>query len=247
MSKVTGLLPWRRRPASLAEVTGGPELAAKIGYLSSIEIFADLSEQRLQWIKETTTMFTCSRGAIIYEPGETGQVLFLLKRGLVQLYELSPEGKKLVVGTLAPGAFFGDMPLLGQAMSGTFAEAARECLICAMGQGDVEALLLAEPRVALRTLNVIGRRLHEQRTVLADVVFKSVPGRVAALLLRLAEEGHSETIAGFSQQDLAERAGVARETMTQTLNEFASISAVELHRMTVILRDREVLEALAAR
>jgi CRP-like cAMP-binding protein len=247
MSRVTGLLPWRRRPAALAEVTGGPELAAKIGYLSSIEIFADLSEQRLQWIKETTTMFTCPRGAIIYEPGETGEVLFLLKRGLVQLYELSPEGKKLVVGTLAPGAFFGDMPLLGQAMCDTFAEAARECLICAMGQGDVEALLLAEPRVALRTLNVIGRRLHEQRTILAEVVFKSVPGRVAALLLRLAEDAHSETIAGLSQQDLAERAGVARETMTQTLNEFASMGAVELHRMTVTLRDREILEALATR
>ena len=247
MRRVTGLLPWRRHCESLAEVTGGPELVGKIGYLSAIEIFADLSDQRLQWIKETTTMFTCPRGATIYEPGETGEVLFLLKRGLVQLYELSPGGKKLVVGTLAPGAFFGDMPLLGQAMCGTFAEAARECLICAMGQGDVEALLLAEPRVALRTLHVIGRRLHDQRTVLADVVFKSVPGRVAALLLRTAGEAGSETIAGFSQQDLADRAGVARETMTQTLNEFASIGAVELHRMVVTLRDREVLEALAAR
>jgi CRP/FNR family transcriptional regulator, cyclic AMP receptor protein len=247
MSKVAGILPWRRRPASLAEVTGGPDLRAKIGYLSSIEIFAGLTEQRLTWIKETTRMFTCVRGATIYEPGETGEVLFLLKRGLVQLYELSPDGKKLVVGTLAPGAFFGDMPLLGQAMSDTFAEAARECLICAMGQGDVEALLLAEPQVAIRTLNVIGRRLHEQRAVLADVVFKSVPGRVAALLLRLAEEARGETIAGFSQQDLAERAGVARETMTLTLNEFASMEAVELRRMTVVLRDREMLEALASR
>ena len=247
MSRVTGLLAWRRRPAALAEVTAGPELAAKIGYLSSIEIFADLSDQRPQWIKETTRMFTCPRGAVIYEPGETGEVLFLLKRGLVQLYELSPDGKKLVVGTLAPGAFFGDMPLLGQAMCGTFAEAARECLICAMGQGDVEALLLTEPKVALRLLHVIGRRLNEQRTVLTDVVFKSVPGRVAALLLRVAEEAHGDTIAGLSQQELAERAGVARETMTQTLNEFSGIGAVELHRMTVILRDREVLEALAAR
>jgi CRP-like cAMP-binding protein len=247
MSKVAGILPWRRRPTSLAEVTGGPDLAGKIGYLSSIEIFAGLTEQRLKWIKETTRMFTCVRGATIYEPGETGEVLFLLKRGLVQLYELSPEGKKLVVGTLAPGAFFGDMPLLGQAMCDTFAEAARDCLICAMGQGDVEALLLAEPQVAIRILNVIGRRLHEQRAALADVVFKSVPSRVAALLLRLAEEARSETIAGLSQQDLADRAGVARETMTLTLNEFASMEAVELRRMTVVLRDLEMLEALAAR
>jgi hypothetical protein len=35
--------------------------------------------------------------------------------------------------------------------------------------------------------------------------------------------------------------------MTYTLDEFAHVGAVELHRMTVILRDREMLEALAAR
>lgn len=68
MSRVAGLLPWRRHSTSLAEVTGGPDLAAKIGYLSSIEIIADLSEQRLQWIKETTTMFTCRRGARDNDP-----------------------------------------------------------------------------------------------------------------------------------------------------------------------------------
>ena len=247
MATITARLPWRRRPASLSEVTSGPEAAAKIGYLSSIEIFAGLSEERLQWIKETTTMFTCPRGGMIYTPGETGEVLFLLKRGLVQLYQLSPEGKKLVVGTLAPGAFFGDMPLLGQSMADTYVEAARECLICAMGQGDVEALLLAEPRVALQTLAVVGRRLTEQRAVLSDVVFKSVPGRVASLLLRLADEARSDIIAGFSHQDLADRAGIARETMTHTLNEFADVGAVALHRMQVALRDREMLDALASR
>ncbi len=87
MTRVVSRLPWRRRPAALAEVRGGAELAAKIGYLSAIEIFAALSAERLQWIKETTTMFTCPRGGVIYEPGETGEVLFLLKRGLVRLYQ----------------------------------------------------------------------------------------------------------------------------------------------------------------
>ena len=246
MNSVTARLPWRRRPASLTEVTGGPEVTAKIGYLSSIEIFAGLTDARLQWIKETTTMFTCPRGGMIYTPGETGEVAFLLKRGLVQLYQLSPEGKRLVVGMLPPGAFFGDMPLLGQTMADTYAEAARECLICAMGQGDLEALLLAEPRVALRTLAVVGRRVNEQRVVLGEGVFKSVPGRVSSLL-RLATDARGNTITGFSHQDLADMAGIARETMTHTLNEFAHIGAIELKRLVVTLRNHEMLDALAAR
>lgn len=246
MSKVLARLTWRRRPSSLSEVIGGPEIATKIGYLSAIEIFADMSTDRLQWITDSTTMYTCPRGGVVYTPGETGQVLFLLKRGMVQLYQLSPDGKKLVVGMLAPGAFFGDMPLMGQSMADTYAEATRDCLICAMGQDDVESLLMAEPRVALKTLAIVGHYLTEQRAVLSDVVFKSVPGRVASLLLRLASDRHSDDIAGLSQQDLADMAGIARETMTHALNEFADMSAIEIKRLTVVVRDREMLEALAS-
>jgi hypothetical protein len=83
--------------------------------------------------------------------------------------------------------------------------------------------------------------------VLSNVVFTSVPGWVPSLLLRLAAEARGDMIAGFSRQDLADRAGIARERMPHTLDEFAHMGAVELHRMTVILRDREMLEALAAR
>ena len=48
------------------------------------------------------------KGKLFYIPGDTGEVLFLLKKGRVQLYRLSPEGKKLVVATLGPG-FVGPM------------------------------------------------------------------------------------------------------------------------------------------
>ena len=58
-----------------------------------------------------TTMSTCEPGRVFYGPDEKGEVLFLLKKGRVQLYRLSPEGKKLVVAVLDEGAIFGEMSL----------------------------------------------------------------------------------------------------------------------------------------
>ena len=37
------------------------------------------------------------KGRIIYMPEDSGEVLFILKRGRVQLYRLSADGRKLVL------------------------------------------------------------------------------------------------------------------------------------------------------
>ena len=101
----------------------------KLTYLSNIEIFQDLSANELKEMDRQLTMSTCEAGRIFYMPEETGEVLFLLKRGRVQLYRISPNGKKLVVVTLGPGTIFGEMSLVGQGMHNTFAEAVDECLL----------------------------------------------------------------------------------------------------------------------
>ena len=65
----------------------------KLECLSAIEIFQDLTEQEVQEIDQATKMSTCEPGRVFYTPEETGEVLFLLKKGRVQLYRLSPVGK----------------------------------------------------------------------------------------------------------------------------------------------------------
>lgn len=69
----------------------------------------------------------CRSGKIFYQPQDSGEVLFILKKGRVQPYRLSPEGKKLVVATIGPGTIFGEMGILGQGMQNSFAEAVGTC------------------------------------------------------------------------------------------------------------------------
>ena len=106
----------------------------KIGYLQMVDIFQDLTEQEMEEIDRATTMSTCRRGKILYMPEDTSEVLFLLKKGRIQLYRISPDGKKLVIDTIGPGAVFGEMALIGQGMHNTFAEAIEDCVLCVMGR-----------------------------------------------------------------------------------------------------------------
>jgi CRP-like cAMP-binding protein len=225
--------------------TVSQEQADKYGYLKMMDIFQDLSEDEIEEIDRATTMTTCRRGKIFYMPEDTSEVLFLLKRGRVQLYRISPDGKKLVIATIGPGSVFGEMALIGQGMHNTFAEATEDCALCVMSREDVERLLLTKPRVALRIFEQLGSRLKDTEARLEQIAFKGIPARLASLLLRLSEERDSDTIQGLTHQDLGERIGTYRETTTQTLNTFKAEGLIDIGRKQISILDREGLAQIA--
>ncbi|MGD9147268.1 MAG: Crp/Fnr family transcriptional regulator [Anaerolineae bacterium] len=219
--------------------------SSKIGYLKMVDIFQDLTEAEIEEIDRATTMSSCRRGKIFYMPEDTSEVLFLLKEGQVQLYRISPDGKKLVMGTIGPGTIFGEMALIGQGMHNTFAEATEDCVLCVMSREDVERLLITKPMVALRIFEELGSRLKETEARVEEIAFRGIPARLASLLLHLADERASDTITGMTHQDLGEQIGTYRETTTQTLNTFKADGLIDIGRKRITILDREGLQKIA--
>jgi CRP-like cAMP-binding protein len=219
--------------------------AEKLRSLSELTVFQDLSPREMQELNRNITMSAVPRGRVFYRPEEPGEVLFILKEGRVQLYRISPEGKKLVITTLGPHALFGEMALLGTKMHNTFAEAIDDCLIYVMSRTDLERLILNKPQVALRILEVTGKRLREAEERLENMAFKGIPARLASLLLRLADEQGNDEIAGLTHQDLAESVGTYRETATQVLNDLKAQGLIEIGRKRIKVLDRQRLMEIA--
>lgn len=219
--------------------------AEKMRYLSELAVFQDLSPREMQELNRITTMSTVQRGRVFYRPEEPGEVMFILKEGRVQLYRISPEGKKLVITTLGPHTLFGEMALLGTKMHNTFAEAVDDCLICVMSRTDLERLILNKPQVALRILEITGKRLREAEERLENMAFKGIPARLASLLLRLSAEQQSADISGLTHQDLAESVGTYRETATQVLNDLKAQGLIEIGRKRISILDGDGLMEIA--
>jgi CRP/FNR family transcriptional regulator, cyclic AMP receptor protein len=217
----------------------------KIGYLRMVDIFQDLTEAEMEEVDRVTTVTTGRRGKILYMPEDTSEVLFMLKKGQIQLYRISPDGKKLVIATLGPGAIFGEMALIGQGMHNTFAEATEDSVILVMNRDDVERLLMTKPKVALRIFEILGKRLREAELRFEEIAFKGIPARLASLLLQLADREGSDTISGLTHQDLGEQIGTYRETTTQTLNAFKADGLIDIGRKRITVLDRDGLERIA--
>ena len=221
------------------------EVINKVTYLSAMRIFRDLAPEEIKMVEQSTVMTTARKGRLLYQPGETGEVLFLLKKGSVHLYRLSLEGRKFIVETIGPMTFFGQMPSVGQQMQDLFAEAAEECLVCALGRADVERLILAKPQVGLRMLEEVGHRMYEVEARLGDSAFKGIPARVATLLIKLSQDG-AHLIQGMRHQDIADLLGIYRETVTSALDQLRKQKLIELGRLEIKILDvahlREVAE-----
>lgn len=219
------------------------DTAAKLGYLLETEIFRPLSGPERTWLAESTTMVSCERGRVFYTPDESSEVVFILKRGRADLYRITPDGRKLVVATLGPHTIFGEMGLLGQGMYGCHAEAAEESLICVLSRSDLQALIRRNPEVGLRLLAELGARLQQREAELEAVAFRGLPARLATLLLREADA--YGTIDGYSHQELAERLGTYRETVSQLLGRFRGEGLVSVEPRRIRLVNRSGLKAYA--
>lgn len=229
--------PTPRRRVSQADLDRKPE------YLKAMEIFAPLSPDEWTWLHESTAMVTCERGRIFYRPDDLGETLFIVKRGKVNLYRLTSDGRKLVTSTLGPYTIFGEMGLIGQRMYGCYAEAAEDSLICVLSRSDMQDLVRRNPDVGLLLLADLERRAQDREAELEALAFRGLPARLAALLLR--EANADGVVAGVTHQELAERLGTYRETVSQLLGRFRDDGMIGTAPKRIEILDRNALRCQA--
>lgn len=122
-------------------------------------------------------------------------------------------------------------------------------------QRDVLMAWMRDHReVAERLMRILARRLRRTDHDLSDLVFTDVAGRVARLLLRLAQqfgEQDGEVIRvshGLTQEELAQLVGATRETVNKALGDFVargwitldgrkSVAIIDLQRLATRARD----------
>ena len=129
-----------------------------------------------------------------------------------------------------------------------------ECGIGTIGRDDLRHALNAYPAAALRFMNIMSRRLRALERKLADIAFKSVPQRLATVLLNLADthEAYARpasppAVVRYTHQQLAEMIGSYRETVTKAIGEFREAGLIRVEEDAIYLTDMARLRELAGR
>jgi CRP-like cAMP-binding protein len=211
--------------------------------LREFDLFRDLRDEEVEAIGRAAPMSQLPAGQMIYSPDRPSEVLFILKKGRIRLFQVSVDGRTMTTSIISPGQVFGEMAVLGQHLDQTFAETVEPCVVCLMSRADVERLLLADQRIATRVAEFLGSRVADLERRLGDTVLKSVPERIAATLGRMAAS--DDTTIRLTHEQLADLVGTSRETVTKVLGDLADRCLVSLRRGRIIVRQPEGLRQLA--
>lgn len=225
----------------------------KLWYLKRCDIFSGLSKQDLDKVGAIAHEKTIPRKEIIYTPEDKNEVMFILKKGRVRIFKLSAEGKMITLAILKDRDIFGAMSLIKGGVSKAYAETLEDSYICAIRQEDFHNLIKEIPEIALGLIEKINQKLKEAEDRIADLVFRDVPGRIASVLLKLAEQFGKDSPAGtqisfkITHQELADMVGTTRETATVILNELKEDNVLKIEEKYITVLDEKALKEWAGK
>ncbi len=213
----------------------------KLRLLGATDVFGGLDSEIVERVMEISPVATVNKGTVLCDNAQPRKALFILMEGHFELFRETHDGRRLTIASLLPGAIFGEMALVDQTLGGTCAIALEDSLVSELNWNDLESLLAAYPSVALRIFEVLAYRLEQTRRMLESVVFGDVLGRVAELLLQMADE-ETQVIEGYCHRELASMVGCLRETFTEALTRFKRTGGVEVGRKWIRIIDRDQLQ-----
>ncbi len=191
---------------------------------------------------------SASRSVVLYRPEQPATDLLLLRSGQVALSLLSNEGRALTLRVVEPGQLFGHVAIEEDATYTTFAETLTPVRFSRVPRAELRRLIEQDSELRLQLLEDIGRYRLAISRQLDEVSFKSVPARLASLLLDMSkhEDGDQTVqVPRRSHRQLAEMINAYRETVTKVINQFRAARLLEINRSTITLLNRSGLEELA--
>jgi CRP/FNR family cyclic AMP-dependent transcriptional regulator len=194
-----------------------------IKLLSSSFLFSGLNEEEFEKIADCAKVKKVSRDKTVFSKGDPGNSMFAVISGRLKVQNISEEGKVLIMGFLEPGSVFGEIAVLDSKprTASVLSTEASELLV--IERAPFLRFLESHPGVAIKLMKAICERLRTTDEFLENMVFMSIPTRLARMLRILSEKYGVTTPSGIeinmriSQGELANLVGASRESVNKQL------------------------------
>jgi CRP-like cAMP-binding protein len=222
----------------------------EVTFLRNVPIFNELSDQELDKIAALGVRKKYKKGSIILLEEETGAALFVIITGKVKIVRMDDDGREVILSILGGSDFFGEMAILDGLTRSASVVATSKSELFMIHRRDFLRLLNDYPMVAIALLRELTGRLRKADTQIKSLSLKDAAGRVANVVLQLADEvgmfrkGRVEIDELPLQQDLANMAGTSRETISRMIHKFIKKGYLQLQGNKLIINDYESFKNL---
>ncbi|MBI3373251.1 MAG: Crp/Fnr family transcriptional regulator [Betaproteobacteria bacterium] len=164
-----------------------------------------------------------ARNAVIVMEGDDTDALYVLLAGRARVFVSGEDGREMEVNRLGPGEYFGEVTLDGGPRSASVM-ALEDCRCAVVHRAELSRLFVEIPGFAEHMVRKLAHRVRVLTGNVRDLALMDVYGRVARLLLELAEDrdGRSIIAERITQKDIAHRVGASREMISRIFSDLSA-------------------------
>ncbi|MFQ5703956.1 MAG: Crp/Fnr family transcriptional regulator [Gemmatimonadales bacterium] len=213
--------------------------------LRSVPLFAELDDQAIDRLSRVTRTKNYPKNSVIVFEDDPGDALYVVNSGQVKVVLIGEDGREVILSVLGDGSFFGEMALIDDQPRSAHVIAMEDSRLLVLHRDDFHRCLEETPRIALGLLRQLSRRLRSADDKIGGLVLLDVPGRVARLLIQLADEGDGVVISRrVTHHTLGQMIGSSRETVSRTIKDLATKGLIAVTQATIEIQDRKGLERM---
>ncbi len=217
--------------------------------IRSQSLFGALQEHQLPELSSSKECYFFRRGEVIFHEGSYPAGIYCVHQGAVKLCRSDSSGNVVIVRLARAGDLLGYRALLSNERYTATAEALEDTTLCFIPRQTFFELLRQNTDLMAAVTELLARDLRAAETRLASLAQKSVPQRLAEILLYLRELfGEDETGAlktTMTRRELAELVGTAPETVIRLLSDFQRRKLISTDHRHIRILDPAGLAYLA--
>jgi CRP/FNR family cyclic AMP-dependent transcriptional regulator len=213
-------------------------------FLGSIPLFSDLSENTIDVLARTGRVQHFEKGRILFFQSDPSEWAYIVRSGSVSIVLSNPDGRDMEINEMRPGDIFGELGILTNQPRSTSAITRTETTIFIVPRQTLLSILDSEPQLARRILQITAERLQTSGRREGALAFLDAQARLARLLLELEKAEKAKGYVTISQEELAHRTGLIRQTVAKALGRWRRAGWLITGRGHILILNRRALESL---
>jgi CRP-like cAMP-binding protein len=216
-------------------------------FLGGIPLFSGLKETSLRVLTRAGRFVHVKKGEVLFFQSDPSELAYIVRRGIISIVLSSPDGREMVINEMRKGDLFGELGILTDKNRSTTATARTDSEILIIPKKAFLHILDDEPQLTRRMLEMTSARLQMSSERESALVFMDAQARLAHLLLDLDRQEADVGYITISQDDLAQRTGLIRQTVAKALGNWRRKGYLLTGRGRIVLLDHKALRQLENR
>jgi CRP-like cAMP-binding protein len=198
----------------------GREASAIVGVLQSTELLSGIPADDLQVLAGGLTLRRYPHQQAVGRTSDISSGLLVVSEGTVRLFRSSAEGREVTLDIFGPGEAFG-LSTYGPVVhrESELRAGSSGAVVCDIARSRLQAFFESHPCVAMRAVDLLGRRMALLCDRMEDIALYRVRSRVAHELARQVALRRTNVIS-LTRDELAALVGASPSDVSRAISAF---------------------------